>query len=244
MRHAIGACALALLVALCTAGSGQADSISSAHSATPDPRIGVVFLWDTPIHTCTGTVLDTPAHDLVMTAAHCVVGSGFGISFAPGYDNGVSPHGVYQVVQIYLDPRWKQNVEDPRFDYAVLRMQQPMPVAGMRLADAPKPTTVVTATGYAAGFNDRGVTCTTSTGLEQGFPSFACSGYLDGTSGGPWVTDDHNLVGLIGGLHQGGCPPYIVSYSPPFDAATARVVQRATDGATPDIAPVALADGC
>jgi hypothetical protein len=50
-------------------------------------------------------------------------------------------------------------------------------------------------------------------------------------------------VGLIGGLHQGGCFSF-TSYSPPFGLAALLTYARASSGAQADTAPVAGSDGC
>jgi hypothetical protein len=50
-------------------------------------------------------------------------------------------------------------------------------------------------------------------------------------------------VGLIGGLHQGGCSP-VTSYSSPLGAPARRAYLRAAAGARGDIVPPAGPDGC
>ena len=172
MRRTVGVCALTLITML--AGTGVARTEPVAPVAA-DPRIGVVFFGNTPYHTCSGTVLDTPTKDLVITAGHCVLGPGFGISFAPGYDDGASPHGDYNVAQIYQDPRWVQG-KDPRFDYSVLRLDRPMGITGMRLATAPSAGTATRVTGYVQGIGGNAVSCTAPTGSDRGFPLFRARG--------------------------------------------------------------------
>lgn len=54
---------------------------------------------------------------------------------------------------------------------------------------------------------------------------------------------DPSVVGVIGGLHQGGCFPW-TSYSAPFDSATAAVFTRAATGGAADVLPVPGGDGC
>ena len=245
---AILSAAMLLTAVLATGGcnpapSGTGDAESSARPPSVDQRIGALFLGNTPIHTCSGSVLATPAADLVLTAAHCVVGPGLAISFAPGYHDGISPLGIHNVTQVYLDPRWLQN-HDPRADYAVLRVEQPFTAGGLTLAPPPESGTTVTVTGYALGANDSPISCRApTTRTETDYPTVTCSGLGEGTSGGPWVSGD-DVVGLTGGLHEGGCPPDPTNYSPPFDARTAELVRRATDDGPADTAPVAFEDGC
>lgn len=247
MRIAGILCTTTLLTAaLASGGCDPAPSGAGGPAAPPpavDQRSGVLFLGDTPVHTCSGAVLATPAADLVLTAAHCVVGPGLATSFAPGYHDGISPFGVHDVTQVYLDPRWLQN-QDPRADYAVLRVRQPFTTPGLTLSTSPEPGRTVTVTGYSAGADDSPISCTAATTrTDTDYPTVTCSGLGAGTSGGPWVSGE-NVVGLTGGLHQGGCPPDPTDYSPPFDDHTAELVRRATDNAPADTAPVAFADGC
>lgn len=227
-----------VLMTALTAGDGRAAP------PEPDPRIGAVFFGNTPLHTCSGGVLDTPAHDLVLTAAHCVVGPGAAISFSPGYHDGTSPLGKLDVTQVYLDPRWIDG-NDPHADYAVLRVAEPILIAGLKLSTAPAVGTAVTVSGYTVGLGDRPLVCSSTTTLTQDdYPTTTCPGFGNGTSGSPWVTDAGDVVGLIGGLHEGGCPPDPANFSPPFDEHTAELVRRAVDNAPADTAPVAFEDGC
>lgn len=68
----------------------------------------------------------------------------------------------------------------------------------------------------------------------------------DGTSGSSWLAPTLEgvlIVGLIAGLHQGGCYPY-TSYSPPLDSHTRAVYQRAIAGAKRDVGPEPGSDDC
>ncbi|MCW2597625.1 MAG: Trypsin, partial [Jatrophihabitans sp.] len=48
-------------------------------------------------HYCSASVVRSAGHDLVLTAAHCVYGTGLATEFAPGFHDGVSPYGVWAV---------------------------------------------------------------------------------------------------------------------------------------------------
>jgi hypothetical protein len=63
-----------------------------------------------------------------------------------------------------------------------------------------------------------------------------------GVSGAPWIQGS-TVLGVIGGLHQGGCSP-ATSYSAPFDATTIRTFHRAVSGAAADRLPPPASDGC
>ena len=77
---------------------------------------------------------------------------------------------------------------------------------------------------------------------DSGFPSLACEGLVDGTSGAPWVSGA-TVTGLIGGLEGGGCAEN-VSYSAPFDEHTAQLLARAEAGGPGDTAPTDYDDRC
>jgi hypothetical protein len=110
------------------------------------------------------------------------------------------------------------------------------------LGSAPRPSSRVTVDGYVAGVNDRPITCTSTVYATSGFPSFDCAGFANGTSGGPWLRGS-SVIGVIGGLHQGGCIAS-TSYTSAFGADTSADWTRAATHATPDFVPVAGPDGC
>ncbi|OUS96878.1 serine protease [Rhodococcus sp. NCIMB 12038] len=240
-----GAVAAVLLLAAWVAGVP-----ATAAPAAPDPRVGPLFLAGTPIHVCTGSVLDSTDGDLVLTAAHCIAGAGGALSFAPGYDRGVAPFGVWTVSQIYVDPAWLES-QDPQHDYAVLRVApsgttvpasiESVVGGGFELAPAPAAETTVAVTGYPT-LGDSPVSCTAATTSTDSFPTVVCNGLGDGTSGGPWVAGPR-VVALVGGLDHGGCTDS-VSYSPAFGAATLDLLQRAESRGTGDSTPFALPGTC
>lgn len=209
-------------------------------------------------HSCTASVLLSPGHDLILTAAHCVAGSGTGWRFAPGYDRGSTPYGVWTVSQAYVDPSWLRN-QDPQHDYAILRLAhqqlagrsvgvQDLVGGGNLIALAPEPGRQLTVPAYPAGINDRPIDCSVTDYDTSGYPSFDCAGYLGGTSGAPWLIRTPSravslVAGVIGGLHQGGCVDY-TSYSSAFSLDTYRLWLRASVGAAPDVLPVPGSDGC
>lgn len=97
--------------------------------------------------------------------------------------------------------------------------------------------------GYVAGVGGSPIGCQASTSVnESGFPSLACEGLVDGTSGAPWVSGT-TLTGLIGGFERGGCAANM-SYSAPFDAQTAELLARADAGGPGDPVPNDLDDSC
>ncbi len=110
-RH--GLAALATLAVLPWAAStANAAAVVSSTPTNPIPSVGKLV---THAHgfsdgaNCTGTVLNTPKHDVVLTAKHCTAGVGkFAIDyFAPGYDKNVKnpePYGRWKVKGAYDGP--------------------------------------------------------------------------------------------------------------------------------------------
>jgi hypothetical protein len=260
MRTWVATVPLTLMLAGCTAPSASAPTVATAPdpvvgtpaiSATPvgaDPRVGAVFLGASTLHTCTGSVLHSATGDLLLTAAHCLA-DGLPATFVPAFDNAAAAADVWQIDTVYLDPRWVAT-EDPRADYAVVRVSRAAggsieaeAGAALTLATAPRAGTRVTVTGYPLGNGGSPLSCqgdTTTT--DGGYPSLACGGLVDGTSGAPWISGS-TVTGVVGGLDGGGCDESI-SYSSPFDDGTARLLARAEAGGPGDKAPNTFASAC
>ena len=252
--------AVGAVVAL-TPANGAASNIANGfvravrHMAAPSragqafagtPAVGALFTASAGRlgqHFCTASVVDSPAGDLVITAAHCVGGASGTIEFVPGYDRGDQPYGVWTVTKVYVDQAWKSSSSDDD-DFAFLRVSRPgssVPVEDVTGADrlatgTPAGRQMVQAIGYPNATNQP-VTC--QNWLRQpmaGQLEFDCDGYTNGTSGGPFLakvdqaTGQGLVIGVIGGYEQGGDTPQ-VSYSPVLGAnATALYKQAVADG--------------
>ena len=219
----------------------------TAQPVTPDPRVGAVYIGSS--HQCTGSVLDSPAGDLILTAGHCVP-AGPDLAFVAGLSGTHAPEDFWRINEVYLDPRWLQ-FQDPMADFAIARVSRDVGGsveaqvgAGLRLGTAPKPGDVVTLTGYPVGVDDGPVSGRTTATPARGFPEADCAHMPDGRSGTPWMVGS-TVAGLIGGLDGGGCEGQIVNYSPPFGDAIKRLLARAEAGGPGDTAPVVNGDaGC
>jgi hypothetical protein len=226
-----------------------ANAPPTAQPMPPDPRVGAVFLGGGDLHTCTAGVLDSPAGDLILTAAHCVA-EGVDATFVAGLHDTATPEDFWHIDAVYLDPRWVQN-QDPMADFAIARVSraaggsvQESAGSGLKLAQAPKPGTVITVTGYAMGVGGGPIGCRTATAPStNGFPAFDCAELIDGLSGAPWI-DGATVAGVIGGLNGGGCADESISYSPPFDDAIKQLLARAEEGGPGDTAPTVFDDEC
>jgi len=201
--HPIRALISAVLLLLFGAGTPPADAQQppatpvAASPVAGIPTVGPLFLFTTVLpHFCSASVIASPQADLIVTAAHCVAGTEAGIRFAPGYDRGAAPFGVWTVREAYVDPAWLAN-QDPRHDYAILRLDHQQwhgrwsgvqDVVGANvLGLAPQPGTAVTVDGYAFGINDRPLRCSEAVEQTDGYPTLDCNGLPAGTSGGPWA---------------------------------------------------------
>ncbi|WP_041759428.1 MULTISPECIES: trypsin-like serine peptidase [Pseudonocardia] len=188
-------------------------------------------------HFCSGAVVDTPAGDTVMTAAHCVAdGDGTpartDLVFVPGYHDGVAPFGIWTVRDTAVDPRWVA-AADPDLDVAFLAVGRdgagPIQdvTGGYRLAIDPGDGGPVQVVGYpedAAG-------PVAPTGVATRFSptqlQLADADLPGGTSGGPWLRDGTRIIGVTGGYQQGG-ESDDVSYASYLDADTVALLATLT----------------
>ena len=85
---------VAFVALVITAGSAFADDYPTATDVGSIPTVGPLFFDGLANdHGCSADVIAAPSRDLVLTAAHCIEGTGAGITFAPGYLDGATPYG-------------------------------------------------------------------------------------------------------------------------------------------------------
>jgi V8-like Glu-specific endopeptidase len=206
------------------------------------PAVGALFSTSSGHlgrHFCTGSVVASPAGDLVITAAHCMQGRQAGdVDFVPEYHRGQQPFGVWTVHQIFVDRAWSSS-RNPDDDFAFLVVAQSgdaTPIqdltGGEKLGTGWPPVQVVQVIGYP-DTRQRPITCTSKTrafGPHQ--LEFDCGGYTNGTSGGPFLANVHpatglgTVIGVIGGYQQGGDTPS-VSYSARFGRSVRALYDKA-----------------
>ena len=219
---------------------------ATAGAVRRDARVGAVFLGGQSLHVCSGSVLDSAAGDLILTAAHCMA-DGVEAYFVPGFSGDADPADFWRIDAVYLDPRWLAN-QDPLADFAIARVSRDQGGAveqlggGYPLGAAPKEGTDVTVSGYALGVGGQQLGCQARATTHHGFPSLPCAGLVDGTSGSPWLADSV-ITGVVGGLEGGGCDED-VSYSAPFGDAVKQLLRRAEAGGPGDTAPTVFDDDC
>jgi hypothetical protein len=208
------------------------------------PAVGALFTTDQGKlgqHFCTASVVSSPHGDLVISAAHCVSGGAADLVFVPGYHHGAAPYGIWTVTKIYADEAWTSSA-DPNDDVAFLRVGQDgsiVPIEDVTGAEQLETGTparqVVEVIGYP-NTTDVPIACRNWTREPMSDQlEFDCGGYIDGTSGGPFLagvnplTGQGAVIGVIGGYEQGGDTPQI-SYSAMFGPNVATLYRTAVAG--------------
>ncbi len=236
--------------------AAQVAHIPTSTTSSGVPEIGALYANARATkHGCTASVVHSPHGDTLITAAHCVSGSGAGMVFVPGQHGTRAPYGRWVVTAAHVEPKWVTR-QDPDGDVAFLTVAA-RTINGVRttieraagaytLGSTAVRGQQVTVTGYPAGGTNNPITCTATAYLTKEFPSIDCRGYVSGTSGTPWLHVTRHgtaIVGVIGGLNQGGCHDY-TSYSSPLAADADDAFHRASDHAPADVAPQPGGDGC
>jgi V8-like Glu-specific endopeptidase len=173
--------------------------------------------------------------DLIVTAAHCLDGSGDGLVFVPGYREGRAPYGVWKVTRRYLPGAWtRDRDEDSDLAFATVGERD-----GERLEDVTGAdrfttgvatgATGVTVTGYPDSREVPIVCADKPVAYSRTQQRVHCPGFTGGTSGSPWVNGDHQIVGVLGGHEEGGSTAD-VSYSVVPGRAAAELYERAAGG--------------
>jgi hypothetical protein len=190
------------------------------------PQVGAL-VWQnadgTPgVQLCSAVALDSPAGDLIATAAHCVAGVALGIggplsvAYVPGYQSGRAPYGVWYPTRITVAPQWAAN-HDPDYDLAFLNVTRPqsaVPLEQVTGAEHLGGEVSIGTLGVLLGYPynaDRPVGCRAAIAHESVTQlRFDCGNFPVGTSGGPLLTavDPRTgigtLAGVIGGYQLGG----------------------------------------
>jgi V8-like Glu-specific endopeptidase len=214
-----------------TAAYGQASTVGALFSLGPSGELGS--------HFCTASVVDSPAGDLVVTAAHCMSRhSADEVAFVPGYSEGQEPFGVWTVTQVFEDQEWMSS-SDPDDDFAFLVVRQPGNDEGIQDLTGGEAVGIDVSPGQrveVAGYPNLGnapISCAnTALQFSPTQYEFACGGFTDGTSGSPLLANAGpfhgagTVIGVIGGYEQGGSTPS-VSYAARFGARLAALYRTA-----------------
>jgi V8-like Glu-specific endopeptidase len=189
-------------------------------------------------HFCTASVVDSPHHDLALTAAHCLTGMAPArIVFVPGFHDGKAPYGIWVVTRVIMDPHWISSAA-PQSDYAFLvirptaRHRVQDVTGGERLGVGHRAGQIVQVVGYPDDTNAPVVCRNRALWFSPSQLEFDCRGYADGTSGSPLIagvdpaTGLGTVIGVIGGYEQGGYSAD-VSYAARFGASAAALYKIA-----------------
>lgn len=220
-------------------------NVADANVFSGTPAVGALFYPENGrlTHFCTASVVRSKHQDLLVTAAHCLLGKSLGgLIFAPGYHDGTFPYGRWVIRAAFTDWAWRAH-QDPDDDVAFLLAGQ----RGRRIQRYTGGETLVTSTrlpeqvrvvGYPNS-SGRPVFCDAPARPFDHFHLwqmvFFCTDYTNGTSGGPFLahvsgaTGAGQVIGVIGGYQDGGTTPS-VSYSARFGSEVAVLFRRAEAG--------------
>ncbi|MFI1363257.1 trypsin-like serine peptidase [Streptomyces griseochromogenes] len=227
-------------VAAASDGPGPFGVTAVADVTVQNKRVGALFDASrvgklAGGHFCSASVVRSPQHTLIATAAHCVDDDDEDLVFVPGYRDGKAPYGVWKVGKRFLPDEWaKEQSEDSDIAFAYVEE-----LDGKRIQDVlggnrfvpgvATGATAVTVTGYP-DTRDEPVTCTnkpTQRGRTQ--QRIDCPEFTGGTSGSPWINGNDQVVGILGGHDKGGTTAD-TSYSVVLRGDAAKLYQAATAG--------------
>ncbi|MDX3536830.1 trypsin-like peptidase domain-containing protein, partial [Streptomyces sp. MB09-01] len=162
---------------------------------------------------CTASVVTSPGRNLVLSAAHCLLGSDTQqVAFVPRYTKAKpQPYGMFPVLRdsagrsrIWIDPRYRSQGPDRAAALDVAFAQVGPDARGFPVQDVVGGNRLVTGAGYAhakvslIGYPSsaaRPRLCVNRTTkftskvarIPGSFLRIACTGYPGGTSGGPFL---------------------------------------------------------
>jgi Trypsin len=250
---------VAVLAALAFVGvraGGTTTTFASSNHYRTSPRVGPLFSSSTtPMgHHCNASLIHSPSHNLIITAAHCVTGKGEGLRFAAGYRDGIARYGVWDVEAVYVDPAWVAR-QDPARDWAFLALAPQTingrevnledTVPGFQLGFRSHPSQSILVYGYRAT-DDVAVGCVSRLRIHHRYAQFNCRGLTGGIDGAPLLLGPYghrHLLGVVGGLDDGGCYSNI-TYSAQFGWPMWLSYLRAAAGGPSDVLPAPHERGC
>ncbi|ODU03339.1 MAG: hypothetical protein ABS81_14645 [Pseudonocardia sp. SCN 72-86] len=224
--------------------SGLTTTTAEAGPHVAWPAVGALFDsadvgpdGPTGDHFCSGAVVDTPTGDTVVTAAHCVAeGDGSApdtnLVFVPGYHDGVAPFGSWNVSDAAVDQRWIDGA-DPDLDIAFLTVSRDgagpiQDVTGAyELTVDPGDGGPVQVVGYPEDADAPVAPSGLATRFGPTQLRLADADLPGGTSGGPWLRDGTEIIGVTGGYQQGG-ESEDISYASYLDADTVALLRSIT----------------
>ncbi|MFC3574720.1 trypsin-like serine peptidase [Streptomyces yaanensis] len=208
-------------------------SVGTIFTYAKDPTTG-----DMHAHRCSASVVESPGHNLILTAGHCAGGKAV---FVPSYRTEFTldkqPYGFYRIADWFAESLYVHNSKkaDSDLDFAFGGLQPSQSgknaqdvVGANRLLRTPGYLNKVTMVGYPSSHNpeDRAVRCPAQTEALPGFYQIQakCRGMWGGTSGGPWFSKvdwaagTGDIIGNVGGYNGGGNDANVdwLTYSPMY----------------------------
>lgn len=199
-------------------GSDPVDGTAWTGSVEQVRHIGRLFMLEpggTPA-SCTAAVVDSPAGDVIATAAHCVHERAAGgwmrrIVFVPGYRDASAPYGVYAVTSVSAGHGWL-NREDPAADFAFLSVAPDSTGQAVQARVGARPAVFQPAAGDKSAFGYpavgpydgerlqycKGGTRIVRDVLLSGGEELRCR-MTGGASGGPWYDSLDRQGGVTSG---------------------------------------------
>ncbi|OLZ62422.1 hypothetical protein AV521_42030 [Streptomyces sp. IMTB 2501] len=225
---------------------GLAASMPTAEHFLGMKSVGTLFSYDKDpttgemqAHECTASVVESPGHNLILTAGHCAGGKAVFVPwYRTEYPLDKQEYGFYRVGHWFVDNRYpaghqiKSKVSDLDFAFGSLAVspsgKNAQDVVGANtLARTPGYNNNLTMVGYpkaAYDSEDHAVRCPVQTRALSGFYQIQalCRGMYGGVSGGPWFSKIDTasgtgvIVGSVGGYNGGGNDANVdyITYSP------------------------------
>ncbi|WP_175548708.1 trypsin-like serine peptidase [Mangrovactinospora gilvigrisea] len=205
---------------------------SAVKSQTYDgvPTVGTFITQQTDGwrgRSCNATVVPSPQHNLVVTAAHCLASydGAHGMRFVPMWHDGKEPYGSFPLIPgrtwaptDYI--RGRSGYTKERWDLDAVFIQVGRNAKGQNVQDAvggadpidfsAPPSNDTVMIGYPARLKYPLHCEAKSSPAFEKYQQIACNGYTGGTSGAPWFTDWNaktdtgRLIGVLGGYMRGG----------------------------------------
>ncbi|WP_330300046.1 trypsin-like peptidase domain-containing protein [Streptomyces sp. NBC_00503] len=180
---------------------------------------------------CTASVVASPGRDLVLSAAHCLLGTDARqVAFVPQYTaDNPQPYGMFPILRdaggrskVWIDPRYRELGADQGAALDVAFAQVGPDADGFPVEDVVGGNRLVTGAGFTHGkvsligypasaarprlcVNRTTKFTSTDPGIPGDFLRIDCTGYPGGTSGGPFLTayDERTETGSVVGVIGG-----------------------------------------
>ncbi|MFD6185285.1 hypothetical protein [Streptomyces goshikiensis] len=196
------------------------------------PVVGRMFVMKgSGAYFCTASVVASPGHDLVLSAAHCLLGpDSRQVAFVPQYTRAKPrPYGMFPVLRgangrpkVWIDPRYPREGPNRAATVDVAFAQVGPDAEGWRVEDVVGANRLVTGATYTharvelIGYpstaarprrchNRTTKFTSTDPGIPGSFLRIDCTGYPGGTSGGPFLAhyDPQTGTGEVVGVIGG-----------------------------------------